>query len=350
MIRLLSILVLAVTNVWFYARVMRPLQRLSRQARQLSAGDLTALERSCSGVEALDTLRSAMNAMVGHLRRAQAQERTYIAALTNGQEAERSRIARELHDDTVQSLIAIAQSLEIIQSQLGEETAVQPLLAAARDQAVETALNLRRLIANLRPPVLADLGLVPALRMLAESTADAEVSVQVHGPVRRLNETVELALFRGAQEAIQNARRHGQATQIGVQVTFTPDETRLVVRDNGAGFEVPAEFETLPAQGHYGLVGMRERIEHLDGTMEVVSRIGSGTRLVLSVPARQHEQPDGVVRDPVCSAVLVPDEAYASIDYQGQRYYVCCPVCEGAFRADPELYLTRVDPERAAGD
>src|SRR5687768_10087840 len=109
MIRTLLAGLLAGGNIWFYLRVMRPLQQLAARASQIASGDFTALEQTYSGVPEIDTLRKAMNAMVGHVRRAQAQERTYIAALTNGQEEERARIARELHDDTVQSLIAIAQ-------------------------------------------------------------------------------------------------------------------------------------------------------------------------------------------------------------------------------------------------
>src|SRR5689334_8747611 len=100
----LLILCLLLGNLWFYWHVFRPLRQLSASAQRLSDGDFTALDKSNSGVHEIDRIRTAMNAMVGHVRRTQAQERTYIEALTNGQEAERARLARELHDDTTQSL------------------------------------------------------------------------------------------------------------------------------------------------------------------------------------------------------------------------------------------------------
>src|SRR5688500_16693197 len=89
--------VFAAISLWFYQRVLKPLRLLAINAKRLSTGDFTALERQNQGAPEIDTLRTAMNALVGHVRRAQAQEWTYIEALTNGQEAERSRIARELH-------------------------------------------------------------------------------------------------------------------------------------------------------------------------------------------------------------------------------------------------------------
>src|SRR5579859_6946433 len=201
-------------GVWFYLRVMLPLRQLATKAQQLTEGDFTALERGCSGAAEIHTLRLSMNAMVGHVRRAQAQEHTYIQALTNGQETERTRIARELHDDTVQSLIAISHSLEIAQSLMVADSPALPLLQIAREQAIETANNLRGLIANLRPPILVELGLTPALQMLSERTHEITVKIETVGIVRRLNESQELALFRSVQEAIWNAQRHGQAEQV----------------------------------------------------------------------------------------------------------------------------------------
>jgi signal transduction histidine kinase/YHS domain-containing protein len=327
------------SNIWLYSRVFHPLRQLATQAKKLSSGDFTALEQNESGIPEIDTLRMAMNAMVGHVRRAQAQERTYIEALTNGQENERARIAHELHDDTVQSLIAIAQSLEIAGGLLDPNSPARDILKLAREQAIESVSNLRRLISNLRPPMLEELGLVPALRMLAEGTHGTQVSIQASGHIRRLNNTKELALFRSAQEAIHNAQRHGQAKHIKVVLDFTPEATRLSIQDDGSGFELPPTRDVLSANGHYGLVGMFERIQSLEGKVELTSTIGHGTQFNIVLPVQDYAQPDDVVRDPVCSAAIQPQEAYASLDYQGQRYYFCCPVCQGAFQTEPEAYL-----------
>lgn len=335
----LLFLIMGSALVWFYQRVLLPLRGLAANAKRLSSGDFTALEQKFGGIPEIDTIRSAMNAMVGHVRRAQAQERTYIEALTNGQEVERARIARELHDDTTQSLIAIAQSLEIANGFLDPDSPASAMLKSTRVQAVQTVDNLRRLIANLRPPILAELGLVPALQVLAESTPTAVVKIEAEGAVRRLNEAKELVLFRSVQEALWNALRHGQAQRITVQITFQPEHTRLVIQDDGSGFEPPLALDDFAATGHYGLVGISERIQHLDGTLTILSQPHRGTRIEISIPLQDQVQPGDVVRDPVCSAVIQPQEAYSSLEYGGQRYYFCCPVCEGAFQASPEVYL-----------
>lgn len=334
----LIIALLTAAHLWFYQRVMFPLRRVALQAQRLSAGDFSALEKSHSSVPEIDTLRSAMNAMVGHVRRAQAQEWSYIEALTNGQEAERSRIARELHDDTTQSLVAIAQSLEIAQSMIPADSPALQILKLARTQAVHSVDNLRLLIANLRPPILAELGLVPALQMLAEGTHQSQITVSVNGTMRRLSETKELVFFRSAQEAIWNAIRHGQAQKVTMEVTYNADDTMMTIQDNGTGFEVPPMLNAFPANGHFGLVGMNERIQHLDGSLIITSQPGN-TRLEIKIPVEDHIQPIGVVRDPVCSAIIEPNQAYSSTQYQGEHYYFCCPVCEGAFQTSPQTYL-----------
>jgi signal transduction histidine kinase/YHS domain-containing protein len=331
--------VLLAGYIWVYRRLMLPLRQLASRAKQLSSGDFTALEQKYGGVPEIDTIRGAMNAMVGHVRRAQAQERTYIEALTNGQEAERARIARELHDDTVQSLIAIAQSLEIAQGFLEADTPANAMLKTARGQAIQTVDNLRRLIANLRPPILAELGLLPALQVLSEGTTATEVSIESSGNVRRLDETKELVLFRVAQEAVWNAIRHGQAQHISIHVMFHADHIHILIRDNGLGFEVPDCLDNLSADGHYGLVGMSERIQILEGTFEINSQVGKRTWIEISIPLVENLQPSDVVRDPVCSALIQPQTAYSSLEYQGQRFYFCCPVCEGAFQTNPDVYL-----------
>lgn len=332
-------ILLTLSNLWLYWRVLRPLKSLAARASQIASGDFTALEQTQGGVPEIDTVGRAMNAMVGHVRRAQAQERTYIQALTNGQEEERARIARDLHDDTVQSLIAIAQSLEIARGVVGEDTDAGLLLKAARDQAVDSVDNLRRLIANLRPPILEELGLAPALQVLAEGTPSIKVTLTTAGGIRRLDAIKELVLFRGAQEAIRNTQRHARATRAAIRLTYQPEAVGLVIEDDGIGFELPDSWDKMSAQGHYGLIGIQERIQHLDGTTLVASQPGRGTRLEISVPVQNVSQPQGVVRDPVCSAVILPQQAYSSVRYEGQHYYFCCPVCQGAFQQNPVPYL-----------
>lgn len=190
-------LALGASNVWLYWRVVRPLRQLANGAQKVSEGDFAALNHSSSAAPEIEALRSAMNAMVGHVRRAQVQERSYTSALLSGQEAERARIARELHDDTTQSLIAIAQMLEIASELVESDAPVNQMLKTARQQAVGAVQNLRVLIANLRPPSLAELGLIPALELLREGLHDTVLTIETEGKLRRLGEAQEVGLIPG---------------------------------------------------------------------------------------------------------------------------------------------------------
>ena len=336
--------VLLITNIWLIVRVLHPLRRLTNQLVGLTEGDLAALQQPCGGIREIEALRRSMDGMVGHVRRAQEQSRTYADVLTNGQEAERARIARELHDDTTQSLIAISQSIDLARNWITSNPArASEILQAARQQAVETIEALRCLIADLRPPALEELGLVAALEMQADKTNDLSVSVKVEGVERRLGETHELVLFRCAQEALTNTRRHGQATQVDITVAYRPEGTYLMVNDNGSGFEIPTHLNDLAINGHYGLLGIQERIQHLNGAISISSDRGNGTTLQVCLPNELYQQPPHVVRDPVCSAVIEPHQAYGSAEHKGERYYFCCPVCQGAFQRDPETYLQTLD-------
>ncbi len=326
-------------NLWFFTQVWRPLQRLVRRTAKLAAGDLTALEQSCGGVAPISDLRHTMASMVGHVQRAQAEGLTYRYALTEGQEAERTRIAHELHDDTVQSLVAIAQSIELGLNWLETDSPrAKMLLSAARAQAVENVENLRRLIADLRPPALEELGLPPALQLLAMQNKAVQAQVAVTGAARRIGEQQELTLFRVAQEAIRNAQRHGKAGQITLELGFHADEVCLSIRDDGLGFTPPTDLECLAQTQKFGLLGMKERVEQLQGALRLVSAPGSGTVVAVTLPLDPIVQPTGKVRDPVCGATIEPEQAYGSLVYGETRYYFCCPVCQGAFQSQTSLY------------
>lgn len=329
-------------NVWLVQRVLRPVRRLAADAQRLSEGDLTAFGAACGGIAEVDAVRRSMLAMSGHVRRAQQQSRVYTDAMADGQEAERARIARELHDDTVQSLIAISQRIEFALA--SDPAAARPLLEGARTQAVEAVANLRSLIADLRPPALDELGLVAALRMLASKPGDVEVTVDVQGTQRRIDPGVELALYRAAHEALTNARKHARARHVALTVRFGVATTEVMVKDDGAGFDWPLPADALLADGHFGIVGMAERIQRFGGTLAVDSAPGKGTQVRISMPLHQVDQPSNRVRDPVCSVEIAPDEAYGSVEYEGKRYYFCCPVCQGTFQRDPAAYATADEP------
>lgn len=337
---LTGLLLLVAANLWLVFRVLRPLRRLAAQADAVSKGNLNAFQQPCGGIAEIGVLRHTMASMAGHVRRTQADGITYRHALTDGQEAERARIAHELHDETVQALVAIAQSIDLASSWIETEPArASAMLKTARTQAVESVEGLRRLIADLRPPALEELGLIPALKLFAENTNEATVIITVAGGERRLGEAQELTLFRSVQEAIHNAQRHGKARQIQVEVHYQPNEVRLMIQDDGVGFRLPQDLESLAKEGHFGLMGIQERVHHLNGAVQISSRPGHGTKLTVTLPLAALSQPTETVRDPVCGAVIQPQQAYGSVQYQGQSYYFCCPVCQGAFQHEPETYL-----------
>ncbi len=334
------------SNIWFFVRVLRPIQRLSLQASQLSHGELDSFDRQCGGISEIQTLRRAMSGMVGHVRRAQEQSRAYAEQLADGQENERKRIARELHDDAVQSTIAVTQGIDMAKNWVKTEPdrAVQ-MLQSVREQAVEIVTGLRNLIGDLRPPALEELGLIPALKMQLDTVKQAEVKLTTSGEPRRLAEAQELALFRVVQEALRNITRHSQANHIQVAVDYQPHGISLQIQDDGCGFRLPPHLGDMALQHHYGLVGIQERVNSLDGRFRIESQIGQGTTLNVYLPTTAQNQPDDRVRDPVCSALIEPQQAYGSVIYQDKTYYFCCPVCQGAFQKDPDVYLDHLQPK-----
>lgn len=328
------------SHIWFYVRVLRPLKRLSDQAERLTAGALDSFDQACGGVMEIRQLQRAMAGMVGHLRRDQDHIRDYTDTLTDSLEHERKRIARELHDDTVQSVIAVIQSIDLTKTWLDSDPPrAKQMMSMAREQATAIVTSLRQLIGGLRPPALEELGLVSAVEMLIAGVDALEIKFSVSGAVRRLEEAHELTLFRIVQEGMNNTIKHGQASLLTIQLTYGADDVELRLSDDGRGFIPPSDLRQFSAKRHYGLLGVQERVNALDGAFEVTSGAGQGTVLWVRLPLDQGEQPDHLVRDPVCSGWIEPQTAYGSTVYAGERYYFCCPVCQGAFQNEPTRYV-----------
>jgi two-component system sensor histidine kinase DegS len=223
--------------------------------------------------------------------------RFYARQITLAQEDERKRIARELHDDTIQALIALSRRLDAL-STLSEQLPEPALryLKQLRELITSALRNVRHFIQDMRPPALDHLGLIPTLEGLTTDLAEKEgleVELTVEGEKRRLTSEEELVLFRIAQEALNNVRRHSQASQVAIQMEFYPDGVRMTINDNGQGFEVPEKTGDLVATGKLGLIGMYERARLLHGTLVVQSEPGKGTKIIADVPI-QPEPKKGV--------------------------------------------------------
>ena len=214
--------------------------------------------------------------------------RFYVRQITRAQEDERKRIARELHDDTAQALIDLSRRLDnlaISREQLSET--VIGRLEEFQELIDSILRGVRRFSRDLRPSVLDDLGLLPALEWLTANLMEEdgmETELKVYGDRRRLPPEAELALFRVVQEALSNVRRHSQASRVVTVVEFGEGRVRITVKDNGQGVELPGTTGDLAGTGKLGLIGMHERARLLDGTLTVRSEPGKGTTVTVDVP------------------------------------------------------------------
>jgi signal transduction histidine kinase len=284
---LVPLLVLALVALLFGARqIIQPLQELEVKASRLARGDFAAIRQPVGGIAEIRHLQNALSSTAGELESAQVALRGYIGAITDGVEKERRGLARELHDDTLQALIALNQRFHLVQA-----SAATPEDRVSIDQlkqmTEQTIANLRRMVGGLRPLYIEDLGLTAALEMLAKESSqgsNAPVEFTATGDPRRLPADVEMALYRMAQEALSNAQRHSSSNQVRLELNFEPETVRLTVRDDGVGFVVPDAPDEFARQGHFGLLGLAERAELIGGSLQVKSRPGNGTTVQVTVP------------------------------------------------------------------
>lgn len=222
------------------------------------------------------------------VRQQREQLRTLAVRLAEAEETERQRLARELHDQVGRNLTALSINLSLVQTQMSEETA--DLVRFRLDDSLaligQTVECIRSVMADLRPPVLDNHGVVAALRWYGAQIAlrtGIAIAVQGEEPVPRLASSVETALFRIAQEALTNVVKHAQATQGTITLEIDDGTVRLIVADNGIGFD-PAHLAVPEEHGGWGLLSMTERARAVGGHCRIESHPGRGTRVVVEVP------------------------------------------------------------------
>ena len=212
----------------------------------------------------------------------------YLQQVTMAQEEERKRIARELHDDTIQALIVLSRQLDDLACRTSDLSQDDKLLLEGLWQQTNSIMEgLRRLSQDLRPATLDRLGLLPALDWLASDVgklSGLNVQVETDGAERRLAPEAELVLFRIVQEALRNVWRHSQATSAQVLVKFQDGKTMITVKDNGKGFQLQSPMGDLTKSGKLGLAGMNERARLLGGSLKVESEPGKGTTVIVEAP------------------------------------------------------------------
>jgi signal transduction histidine kinase len=195
---------------------------------------------------------------------------------------ERARLARDLHDDTLQALVALGRQLDLLALDLEQPEQARERLERIQSLLGNTLEGVRRMSLNQRPAALEDLGLAAALRSHADAWAELglQVTFEAHGPSTRLPAAIEYAAYRVAQEALSNVARHAEVSEATLELSFTPDEFTLCVADSGSGFSAR---RTPPGQG---LLGMRDRAAEVGGSLDIDSGRGRGTRVRLWVPLR----------------------------------------------------------------
>ncbi|MBI2852490.1 MAG: sensor histidine kinase [Chloroflexi bacterium] len=302
----------ALSIAWITTRqVVKPIERLTAAAQYMSMGDLDSpikvpaqdeVERLA---ESLESMRQQLRDAYQKISRANEElesrinERTtrlteVLGRVISAQEEERRRLARELHDETAQTIGALSIALDRARLDLqgASPDAVERIQEA--QNAVRRLLDeIRRLILDLRPIALEDLGLVPAIRWYAESHLQErgiQTAIETHQLAARLPEHLEISLFRIVQEAINNIARHARAQQASIRLLLQNSVARIEVTDDGQGFNVEDVLKPHLSGRGVGLMGMQERARLLGGRFNIRSEPGKGTHVTVEVPIPMAEE------------------------------------------------------------
>ncbi len=281
--------------------VVKRINSLAKASQRIAGGDLaspvTRLGKDEIGLlsQDLEGMRAKLKASqeeLGHLYK-DAQRKEEIRGellhnLLSVQEEERRRISRELHDETSQTLASLNANLEAAITMLPADIAqAEALLRKTQRQSVNTLEEIHRLIYELRPVVLDDLGLVAAIQWLAENNlqkAGITVNFKSKGRVRKLESQLAITLFRVIQEATHNIAKHADAKSVNISLHFMKSLIKITVTDDGRGFDVEEAMTTRDRPRGLGILGMKERGQLMEGNLDIRSRLGGGTEIDIEIP------------------------------------------------------------------
>lgn len=229
-----------------------------------------------------------LGSKIGEVHQAQQMAMSIIKA----QEEERKRVAREIHDGPAQSMANIVMRAEFCQKLLDKHPEkVRNELVALQDLVRSSLTDIRKIIFDLRPMVLDDLGLAPAIkRYLSDYKEHYEVQIDFLfiGQQQRLESSIEVALFRIVQEAVNNVKKHAKAKNAIVKIEMLPNKINIHIKDDGIGFDLSKVMADKEREG-YGLIGIRERVQLLEGEFNISTAPGRGTSIGISVPVDNHQ-------------------------------------------------------------
>jgi signal transduction histidine kinase len=271
------------TFAGFPIQVVRALLAVVITLSLLRATQIVEKDRQQQLLAVQQARLEALERIQEELTKREALRRELLRHTVRAQEEERSRIARELHDETSQVLTAFSLDLATLKTVICDREEVKNLVDRLQGLSKQMSQGLYRLVHDLRPAQLDDLGLIPALEYLKDDSVSAglEVIINIHGRARRLDPIIETVLFRVAQEALHNVVRHAQVGRARISLDYKPQEITLKVEDSGTGFNPVQSF--VPPRG-WGLAGMRERVESVGGQLSIESKPGVGTIVEVAVP------------------------------------------------------------------
>jgi signal transduction histidine kinase len=267
----------------FPIQIVRTLAAITVTVGMLRATQVVEKQRQLQLHEIQRDRLDALERVHTEMERRESMRRELLRHIVQAQEEERARIARELHDETAQTLAAFALDTATLQASVPDKPEIKMLTTRLQMLGKQMSQGLYRLVHDLRPAQLDDLGLVPAIQFLVDQDARSKqlnVHLDVKGTIRRLDAVVETVLFRVTQEALTNVIRHAQTKQAVVTLQYLTQQISLTISDQGVGFDPAQSFS--PPRG-WGLAGMRERVEAVGGQLMIHSSLGRGTTVEVIV-------------------------------------------------------------------
>ena len=272
---------------WALGRLLKPLQPILSMINQMEKGDLTARLPQFNLPE-FEKIGHSLNRMAESLavERELEENRQLTHVIQKHIEEERRSLARELHDGLGQYVTAIKTFAVAIASQTKEKA---PEIEASAQTIVESANHIydgmHNIIRQLRPGSLDNLGLEETLKDLVRDIqaqyTDITITLSLSGKLNGLGETLNINIYRIVQESINNAIKHARASELDINLAFAYNESlQLVIKDNGKGMDIDAVDQT----NHFGLLGMRERVQGFHGTFSIDSELGQGTVININIP------------------------------------------------------------------
>ncbi len=271
--------------------ILRQEEKQLRDRRDTIERRLLTLKDTIERSETLSTQMSVVyNFLAGDLRQfgeivEDAKEKQEFGLkIIEAQEDERKRLSREIHDGPAQMMANILLRSEIVE-RIYNEKGIEEALREIRDLRIMVKASLaevRRIIYDLRPMALDDLGLVPTLSKYLKTFAEhTKIKVRFRniGKEQRLSQQLEVALFRLVQESVQNASKHANPTEIEVKIEISEKRAVIFIKDDGSGFDLNEKKE-----GSFGIIGMKERVNMLKGEIKISSKLNVGTTIFISVP------------------------------------------------------------------